>query len=179
MRTKARLQDDDIIDLDAFALARINLIASHRSAAREATKNHSLKHSGDFSEFGLHYVGAMGEFAVAKYLGLVMDDRILPGPDDGEDMQSPVGSIQIKTRTFSGKKLDLFFNTTADLKASIAVGVQVVNPTRVRIFGWIMKDKFIEGMVLKNYGYGSRATVSEDKLTHISALLDKIQNHAA
>lgn len=165
-----------LIDFDPFAFAHINIVASHRYAAREATKNHSLKHSDDFSDFGLHYVGAMGEFAVAKYLGLEMDNRILPGPDEGEDMQSPVGSIQVKTRAFSGKKVDLFFNSIVDLKASIAIGVQIINPTRVRIFGWITKEEFIENSVFKSYGYGKRSTMCEDKLTHIAVLRDKIKN---
>lgn len=166
-----------IFDLDSFSLAHINLVASHRSAAREATRNHSLKHSDDFTEFGLHYVGAMGEFAVAKYLGLEIDNRILPGPDEGEDMQSPLGSIQVKTRTFTGKKVDLFFNSIVDLKASIAVGIQIINPTRLRFLGWITKERFINESVLKTYGYGQRSTIAEEKLDNIAVLKDRIMNH--
>lgn len=165
-------------DLDPFDLSTINMFAARQRAAREATKNRSLMQSPNYSEFGLHYVGAMGEYAVAKYLGLTSDYRVLCGPDDGVDLESPVGSIQVKTFSFTGKKkIELFFNSISDFKASIGVGVQIVNPTRLRFLGWITKEKFLDDSVFKSYGHGHRNSVPEDKLTSIVVLRDRILNY--
>jgi hypothetical protein len=171
---------DMIYDLDPFDLNNINMFAARQRAAREATKHHSQMKSPNFSEFGLHYVGAMGEYAVAKYLGLDLDYRILSGPDDGTDLQSVIGSVQVKTFSFTGKKkIDLFFNSISDFKASVAVGVQIINPTRLRFLGWITQEQFINESDSKDYRHGGvRSFVSEDKLTGIEVLRYQIQNHA-
>tara|TARA_R110002126_G_C10303369_1_gene487258 strand:- start:311 stop:802 length:492 start_codon:yes stop_codon:yes gene_type:complete len=158
--------------LDPFDLVEIAIGAARRSAVKEALHTRSNKFTSDRSEFELHYIGFIGEFVVAKALGVSTDRSVKIGSDNGVDLMFRDASIQVKAFTYTAGDPDLLFNSLTEFKADLAVGVQILSPVRTKIMGWMSREDFVTKHRVSNYGYGDRVVVGQKQLSPISALID-------
>ena len=148
-----------IIDLTGFDLQYIAMFAERQHAVKVATSATSKKHDESKSEFELHYIGAMGEYAVSKEHGAPMDERVHLGGDDGVDFVINGYECHVKTFTYTGPNPEFFIDDIDCFTAEIGIGTRVLSPTRVEISGCISRKRFEKYMVKKEYGYGSRLMV--------------------
>ena len=161
-----------LIHLDPFDLVDIAVGAARRSAVKEAIHTRSNNFTPHRLEFELHYVGYIGEFVVAKALGVSVDRSVKIGSDNGIDLMFRDASIQVKASTYTGSEPSLIFNNLEELKADLAVGVQILCPVRISIMGWMAREDFLTKHKIANYGYGDRFVVGKKQLSPIRALID-------
>lgn len=161
-----------LMHLDPFDLLIIAMTAARRSAIKDALRTQSNKFNSDRTEFETHYVGFIGEFVVAKALGVDADRSVMIGSDNGVDLMFRNASIQVKTTTYVGKEPEIKFNDLSDFKTDIAAGVQILSPVRCVIMGWISRDDFVFNHKVKNYGYGDRAVVGQKNISPIETLIN-------
>ena len=167
-----------IFDFDSYDLQFVNVHAARRQVVKESHKVPSLKFDINRTEYELHYIGSMGEYAVARTLGIKIDKDVHPAGDNGSDLYLNGKSLQVKTRTFGGPDVKLFFNDVSDFTADIVVGVQMLSPVRVDILGWISRDEFCEKQTNHDFGYGPRAVVAASALHPISKLREATKANA-
>lgn len=163
-------QNPLIVELDAFDLQEVALVAAQRLVVKEANNITSLKFDQGQSEFEIHYVGALGEKAVAKFYGSAVDHETYMVRDDGIDMTINRFTTQIKTTTFGGGDPFFFMNSMDCFTAEIGIGVQYLSPIRLRIGGIISRKKFERTAQRKNFGYGVRLAVPFSELAPPDAL---------
>jgi len=125
-----------------------------------------------------HYDGIMAEMAVAKLLGVEINEEIYEGGDDGSDLVLPDGrTIQVKHR--GQRDWDYALNS-ADLDDFITdIGV-LCQPTpeydddAVDVVGYITKEQFAERAFRTNFlkkPNGWRLAVQQKDMEPIEALL--------
>jgi hypothetical protein len=158
------------VDLNAFDLNFIAMYAERMSWVKYLAGTHSKKYDTTKTEFGLHYIGAMGEFGVKKVTGCPLSMQIMAGGDPRPDTIIKGKTAQIKTNNFQGKTLEFFVDDMKSFNAEILVGVQVLSPVLLEIHGYIDKTTFERVCVKKNYGYGERLMVPSGLLTPLEQL---------
>jgi len=100
-----------------------NLELAHRLAIlRNGKENMGIttKRFGDLTDERTHYVGLLGEIAVAAYLGVPVDETERLAGDMGVDFLYNGLTIDVKTRTKEGWDM-LFYNDWSDLRADLFV----------------------------------------------------------
>lgn len=160
-----------VVDLDAFDLSMILMMAERKNCVKEAFGTASKKHNDDRSEFEIHYIGSMGEWAVKKSTGCKLSRKVTVRGDPGPDTHIGEVSVQIKARMYTGKNLEFFVDSMDDFNADVLVGVQIVSPTRAVIVGYINKRDFSQVAVKKDYGYGERFSVPACEFRDIKELV--------
>lgn len=165
-----------IIELTAFDLQYIAMFAERQSVVKIATNATSKKHDRAKSEFELHYIGAMGEYAVSKYSGVPMNEDVHIGGDDGVDFVINGWECHVKTFTYTGREPEFFVDNIDKFTATIGIGTRILSPTRVEIIGCISKTKFEQYATIKNYGYGNRLLVPFNFLSPLDVLTAKRTN---
>ena len=158
--------------LDPLDLVELAVTATRRRAVNEALQTRSNNFTPHRTEFELHYVGVMGEFVVARALGVSVDRSVKIGSDNGIDLMFRDASIQVKASTYTGNEPSLIFNDLEEFKADLAVGVQILCPVRTSIMGWMSREDFLTKHKIANYGYGNRFVVGQKQLATIGALID-------
>jgi len=162
-----------IVDFTAFDLQYVAMFAERQHAVKVATSAESKKHDEAKSEFELHYIGAMGEYAVCKeygWAGAKMDERVHRGGDDGVDCTIGGWDCHVKAFTYTGPAPEFFIDDITRFTAPIGIGTRIISPTRVEITGCISKERFMKYMATKNYGYGERLYVPCHLLKPIDVL---------
>lgn len=160
-----------IVEFNSFDLLEISMFAERQHAVKVATGAQTKKYDKNKSEFELHYIGAMAEFAVSKICKVPMDRRVHMGGDNGTDLQINGWSCEIKAHTYTGKNYQLFIDGMHVFNADVLISVQILSPVKVRIVGCISRKKFEKKCQINNYGYGDRLSVNEEDLKPISYLL--------
>jgi hypothetical protein len=155
---------------NAFDLLHIALFAERQRCVKRHSGIRSRKYDKNKTEFELHYVGAMGEFAIGKEYPAALDYDIYPIGDDGVDIVLWGHDCQVKTFAFNRKGIDFFIDNMDEFKAPVAIGVQILSSIRVRIMGCISKQRFQKISTEKDYGYGPRLMVPEGELKDLSVL---------
>ncbi|MCC6685958.1 MAG: hypothetical protein IT205_03075 [Fimbriimonadaceae bacterium] len=140
---------DELIDVIRFADAQ------HSNKLRVGARE--LKHNAKLMPFEIHYIGALGEFAVAKVFGVEPDRRILDGSDGGVDLVLHGRTCSVKTFTYTGKNPEVYVDHYP--KADILIACRLMSPCQVEISGYITRENFKEKATRKSYGYGERLTV--------------------
>ncbi len=164
------------VEFDPFDLQMVNMFAARQRAVKEANGVSTRRSAPNSTEFELHYIGALGEYAVAKALGLKLDKRVHVGADDGSDLSFRGRTIQVKTFTFTGPNFQFFVNP-GEFKADVAVAVQVLSPIRVRLLGWIERTLFEREASTRDYGHGKRLCVSVATLLPMEKFKQWVEEH--
>ena len=154
----------------AFEMQYLCMVAERRNCGKQpnGVKNRKFDSQNDFST-NLH--GVMGEFAVAKYLGLKLDHSVgLSGDDKISDMRRGDQTIQVKTNMWRWNACYLYFNSLDLFRADIAVLAKIKSATEVELAGWITRDEFREKAERKNFGYGERFCVEAQELKGMQLL---------
>jgi hypothetical protein len=94
----------------------------------------SKKFSGH-SEEATHYLGLLGEIAVARYLGLSVNEKRLLGGDKGVDLVYNKRTVDVKVRPRRGWQM-LFNPDLSDCTADLCVLVWLIGERRAEIAGW-------------------------------------------
>jgi hypothetical protein len=162
-----------IINLTAFDLQYITMFAERQHAVKIATGATTKKHDKAKSEFELHYIGAMGEYAVSKHTGVPMNEDVHIGGDDGVDFVINGWECHVKTFTYTGPEPEFFIDSLDSFTAGVGIGTRVLSPTRVEITGCISRNRFESYCVEKTYGYGTRLMIP----CHLLMDIDLLDNH--
>jgi hypothetical protein len=113
--------------------------------------------------FQLAREGLTGEWAVSKYLGILVNTENYLGGDPGWDFEYYGLKVDVKT---TRAKL-LLFQSHAQFKADVAILVRYHKDFIVEIAGAITREDFFKHAEIKNLGYHDNYVVTEDKLTPI------------
>ena len=144
------------------------LLAERRNVVKAVHGVRSSRHHTQRSDFELHLVGLMGEYAVAKYLSIKVDIAVsLSGDDKVSDLIQGDHKVQVKTRLPQRPPLYLYFNSLDLFKADRTVCALVSSPALVEILGWISRKQFKAIATPMNFGYGARVGVTEAQLNEM------------
>lgn len=115
-------------------------------------------------------LGVMGEYAVAKYLGLPFDTSINLEGDGGEtDLMLGKHNIQVKSTKYKTGRL--VFNNLKEIIADLFVLCYCSEPEMlVQILGYIKKEEIKNVSELKDLGYGLRIVIEQRHLLPIADL---------
>ena len=158
------------VQFDAFDIQAIAMYAERINVVKRLNGANSKKHDLKKSEWELHYVGAMGEFAVKKALGCPLSMDIYQGGDPSPDTMIGDLSAQIKTHSYIGRNLEFFIDSMDAFNADILIGVQLLSPVLCDVSGYIDKESFKLIAKSKNYGYGDRLSIPASALKSITNL---------
>ena len=156
-----------IIHLNAAELLLCVHAAGVRQGAKEA--NNILHHSkaADTPPFELHFLGLIGETAVAKAIGSSVRYDITLLGDGGIDMMFRGHTIQVKTRDQRRDDQMFYFNDLSEFSAEWFIPCVLLSPASIDVVGFISRRKFETKMFTHNFGYGDRVCVRADALTPI------------
>jgi hypothetical protein len=117
-------------------------------------------------------LGVMGEYAVAKYLGLPFDTTInLQG--DGGETDIYLGKLNVQVKSTKYKTGRLVFNNKKEIAADLFVLCYCSEPDLlVQILGYIEKQLIDSVSEVKDLGHGLRIVVEQKHLLPISDLLN-------
>lgn len=135
-------------------------------------KNHKVSNETDF---GVMYIGLLGEIAVGKVLGIAMRTDVTVGGDGALDMVYNNCSLQIKTTSFgftSGNLRYLIFNRLTDFVADLAILCAVKNAYTIQLLGFTSRQHFLDNQIGRDFGYGLKFCMAENQLIAI----DRLQN---
>lgn len=176
MKTK----NQDIAVFNAFDLSYLALFAERQRCVKRALKVSSKKYDKNKTEFELHYIGAMGEWAVRKiYPTAKLDFDVYDVGDNGIDLIINGWSCQVKTFAYQGSNIEFFLDDMSEFKANVCIGAQVLSPIQVKILGCISRKRFMNNAKEKDYGYGTRLCVPNSLLSSVQTLINtnRIRTH--
>lgn len=160
--------------LDAFAIGDILTLTCLRQFHKQANNIPTGRIDPTLTDWGCHFVGAMGEYVVARELGIPVNEEIYLGGDDGVDFVYYGKTLQVKTIMYGGPDPWIVFNHLSDFKAWACIPVQIKNPVTVEILGCISRHRFREIYKPCNLGHGDRVGVKVEQLNHLSVLLEAV-----
>jgi hypothetical protein len=134
---------------------------SHKVALGVCSRGYNPRRSRE----EIDYDGLLGEQAVGVLLASPIDTAIYDGGDPGYDITYHGKTIQVKLNTYPNG--DLYFSSLDEFIADIAILVTPVKDDVYRIAGWVSRDEFMGMYQEKDYGYGTRYAVPQDKLKSI------------
>jgi hypothetical protein len=162
-----------ICTLDEWDLPVIHVFALKRQAFKAALGVKSRRIDNSITDFGSHYIGAMGEYVVARELGISIDKAIYLGGDNGVDLHNYHGyTLQVKTIHYGGPNPHIVFPKVSDFKADACIAVQIQTPVTLAILGCISRQRFQDMFKPCNLGYGDNVAVMPDQLSALSVFLE-------
>lgn len=139
-------------------------LASWRCEGKTHLKTKSLMCSGrkdgsDYDKsFEGHYMGIVGEFAVARELNGYFD--VMPKPKGDKHSADIIvgkdGSIRISVKTTKYSPPILKLNSLNEIKDATHIALCHYNEPKITIHWVKSKDKFMKNMYKKDFGYGER-----------------------
>lgn len=151
--------------LNAFELQFLVLAAERRNCGKQPNGVSNRKVDTKHSDFSINLHGLMGEFAVAKMLGIKVDTAVsLSGDDKVSDLTFNSKAIQVKTGICSNKNPRLYFRGHQLFQADVAVLATVSCATEVTVHGWITKSQFMERNKPWETSYGVVRAMNADEL---------------
>jgi len=164
------------ISFDCWEIPEIAMFAERRNCGKQPNGVQNRKYDLNKTDFTVNYNGAMGEYAVAKYIDATIDKSIrLSGDNKISDLVKNNIQIQVKNTTFSLDNPFLFFNFKNLFKADIAVLTSPRSANEININGWITKEDFLNKAEEINFGRGARWAVQTDKLNDPKSLLQYLE----
>ena len=139
-----------------------------RKIARErAQKPNSKIFTRQSSDYDIHFIGLLGEFAFAFYTGVEPDTSLINGGDRGWDFEIKGKKIQVKTRDRARySRPDLLVrpgHATADLY--VLATATTFYPSKVELVGYARHEQLVQQTV--DVGYGARYFVARRDLRAI------------
>jgi hypothetical protein len=139
-------------------IERIEAIAAKRYVSKREKGITSKTIDKKHSQQEVDSLGVAGEFVVAKYLDLQLNEEELLIGDGGVDLITPRGfTIDVKTCRRSGWDFALSTNTLDSFKSDI--GVLVWAGEIYCIAGWTTKLHFAMYCKETDFGYGERLVI--------------------
>lgn len=128
-------------------------------------------------DFGMHYLGMLGEVAVSKVLGTPVRSDVTTFGDGMVDMTFRGESIQIKTSSHASlkQKRMVFLNGMHEFRSDWLICCSLQSASSIGIHGFISRRRFEKKMFHHNFGYGDRVCVYEDDLAPIERIFDAIK----
>ena len=161
-----------IVTLDAFDLSFIAMYAERQHVGKVVTNATTKKHDENQTEFELHYVGAMGEYAVRKQYDVPLNMEVHRGGDNGVDVVINGWDCHVKTIAFTGPNPHYLMDDMDCFTAPIGICCQVMSPIKIKILGCIHRNDFAKKCEQKNFGYGDRLSVPVTDLKEMQNLFD-------
>lgn len=160
-----------IIDLTGHELEKCDILAKMRNTKKENVKSRRIDQNR--SDYDIHFMGLLGEMAVAKYLGIGVDvNHNINGGDKGNDFIYQGKKVDVKYTDEIDNPL-LVFNNLYRFKSTFAILTRPVEKHcrhRVLIEGWTDKHHFRELAFKKDFGYGNRCCLERQNLFNIEIL---------
>lgn len=151
----------------------LKVLASGRHYLKDIVKpnRHSVSRWGNTQEQA-DMLGVMGEYGVAKYLGLPFDTSInLDG--DGGETDLYLGKLNLQVKSTKYKTGRLVFNNKKEIAADMFILCYCSEPEMyIQILGYIKKDSIDSVSEVKDLGHGLRIVVEQKHLLPISELLN-------
>lgn len=135
-------------------------------AADGAVRNRRVSRLNDF---GTHFVGMLGEVAVAKALGVPLRTDQTTGGDGCVDLVVDGQRVQVKTSSWASLPRErlVIVERAEELQAEWLVSCAVKWPTTVEIHGFISRLRFLRTAFRHDFGYGAKLCVKADALQDI------------
>lgn len=152
-----------LVHLGCADLQYCALMAERRNVVKGGVR--SNKCSG-LTEYESHYVGMLGEYAVAKYLGLRIDETV-SRHGDGKIVDLLHGNMEVQVKSRLPQKPPLYLFYESRDVAERTVCALVKTPATIDIVGWIGREEFLNQCVEKNFGYGTRYAVTDKQLHYM------------
>jgi len=130
------------------------------------------------SNFGVHYIGLLGEVAISRLLGIAMRTDVTIAGDGDCDMVCNGNTIQIKTTSFGNANNTgrfIIFNHLQDFSTDYAILCSTKNAHTIHISGYTSRQNFLENIVTKNFGYGIRYCLAESNLKPIAQFKQELE----
>jgi len=169
--SEMKKSDIKIIPFDKRFIEKALTLADGRNTPKEKQGVTSKKCDETKTEFGAHWGGALGEVGLATYLDSETDDDFYLHGDNGYDLVFRGYKIAIRTRSYYGNNLELYFDNDDKFNWDIAVLARAW-PDKVELFGCISQKRFREICVDGGYGYGPRKIIQWTQLAPIKRLFD-------
>lgn len=141
--------------MGGFILMIIPLTREDAEMCREMAKERnnknpgvrSAKYSKGMSDYGIHFFGLLGEFAVAKFLNIPFSPEVnRDGGDEGFDFD--YNGVKIDVKYTRSNPAFLMFQSFRKFKADVAILTRPAyknDPiSGVKISGYISKEYFLE-----------------------------------
>lgn len=147
--------DKHLITLSPPEVAFATSLAIQRDACKH---NRDSRLSGEYTGFGVHLIGVIGEMCFRKVHGGKMNLDILPEGDSHKpDIILPDGrKVEVKSRTWRGDDVHLIFENDELDTLEYASLVQVGLPDRGTVWPVWSREFLLNKLERDNYGYGSR-----------------------
>ena len=154
-----------LVTLGVTAIQYCALMAERRNIIKAGVRSNKCS---KLTEWESHYVGIMGEYAVAKQLGLRIDESVsMRGDGKIVDLLDGSLQIQVKTRLPQNPPLYLFYESKNIADRTICAVVRT--PATVELMGWITREDFLAKCQEKDFGYGTRYAVTSDQLERMES----------
>ena len=159
------------------------IVAAHRAGLIRGVKKFQCG-NGDLSnrriskldDFGIHYLGMLGEVAVGREIGVPVREDVTKFGDGMVDMEYRGQSIQIKTSSHANLKQErlAFLNYVEEFTTDWLIVCSIQTASSVAIHGFISRAKFKSKMFTHDFGYGPRVCVKESELSNIGRLQEAV-----
>jgi hypothetical protein len=164
------------------------MLAAHKAGVINGLKQQQEAHGqiknrrvSDLDDFGMHYMGALSEAAVAGVLGVPVRTDITFFGDGFIDLIYRGQTVQVKCRakpSFNGERY-AFLNHLSEFVAEWLVLCSVQSPSCIGIHGFISRAKFTKIHFKHDFGYGPRVCVKESSLAPIEDMTKAVQIEVA
>jgi hypothetical protein len=167
--------DAIILEIDAQELDELYTLAEGRHNPKRLAgipQNFIPPQGGIDSDF----IGLKGEAAVAKYLKVEYSRELMLGGDGGiSDLDYLGHTVQVKTTFYPNG--NLLFNELHDFEAEFAFLCWTrVDIPYVNILGWIDRVDFLRWHHTRDFGYGLRYYIDQEKLFPVRSFLPYIKS---
>lgn len=162
-------QDNPIVRLSPEDLTYITRVSNKFHTFNKETNAKSKKHDKKMSEFELHYIGIMGEYATATYFGVDINTHTFRGGDNGIDIVVKGLPIHIKTTNRQSNQLLILDNMDC-FTTDVGILAAILSPVRVELCGVVRKDYFKKHHSIQNLGYGDRLVLPARLMAHVDKL---------
>lgn len=142
-----------LIDLSDTEKQECNNIAKERNDNK--IKYHITTHkiAKRKTDEEIELEGVIGEYVVAKYLGISIDKALYRGGDDGKDLKYNDLLLQVKYNNRAGGTLYCAADKPFKEIVNILILVVPYDIDVYRIAGWIRRRDFMEKCHKDNWGY--------------------------
>lgn len=164
------VEDFPVVELDDQEIEITKAIAYLRTYTYEDI-NGGVVH-GDQSPFEAHFVGAMGEIAVAKYLpstSITQIDTLHENGDGGFDLQADGTTIDVKTTQTNLRVPDLIVPETPHPSAERFILAHRFAGQKIRLMGSADRDVVLDHPVREAPSDRRNYWVPAENLSHFAA----------
>jgi hypothetical protein len=163
-----------LVDLNEDEMQYVTGLAHDRNEEKKQRLVKSKKYASHRSDFDIHFDSARARMAIAKLLGLDMDESAdVHGRRGRPDFTLRNGlTLEVHYRSQLNWDYALSSSDVKDFRADVGVLVWPgTSRSNVRLVGWTSKINFVMRSIVKDYGYGPRLALQAKNTFPIETLL--------